>query len=87
MTDQPEGRCPRCNWRALHRSRTRFWEWPILVMVRRHPFRCANCCRRFWLTPQYSSSSHGSSRQTRDAKPDRGHQQWTAPRSSDEAYG
>jgi hypothetical protein len=36
----------RCGWSKLHRSRTFFYEWPLMVALM--ALRCERCTSRFW---------------------------------------
>jgi hypothetical protein len=40
-------RCPDCSESPLHPSRRRGLEW-LLLLVFVRPYRCHECCQRFW---------------------------------------
>lgn len=42
--------CPEClGDAALHRSRIRLYEWPLLLVTGARPYRCHGCGWRVWV--------------------------------------
>jgi len=45
--------CPRCHSDDVIRSRRKFWERFVLVLVAAHVHRCRDCKHRFWVGMQW----------------------------------